>query len=720
MAHLDTLLRSRPAGRRRCGLFWNSGARRTLVVAALNMALIWSAAATAIWQGYRDVVVDGKQTAATLSLATAASAQQALLAADLMLRSMLDWVVDEDIQSEAQFTDVIRQRRFHDAMHDRLVGLPQVSGASVFNKDGDLLNSSLGWPTPPASMGQREAFQAQVNPESPPLSSTGASVGPNFKRWTFYLSRGIRSKADRLLGVAVVGIDSGYFAELFRSISLGEDSSVSLFKLDGALLATTLETPDLMGKTYENAAAIRLVREGLSGTAQLVGEPRWWNPSDSTSSIDAPRKVEGFPFLVAVTLDEHALLSQWRQRLYFIVALGLVVSAIAGLVTAHLLRLSTQTESAARLASERHVLAALVDTSAALCAVLDQQGRVIHCNERFRHAVAAGNEQDDILLDAAVRGAAPILDFAAANDVGSLEVDLEIAWPDQAPCYLHFSASHQSLPETGHCTILVGHDETLRHQAQHAISETAKLVTLGAMTTGMAHELSQPLNVIKMAAQNALSEVAPSEHRDPDETPSALLSDAELRLFIAGKLNRIMAQVDRAASIITRMRVFGRMPDGPPVIYDVRDACREALTLVEQRLRRDSISVRKELGEAPLQVRGHQNQLEQVLVNLLINARDALQRSTRTDKTITLSVRRGSAGHVLLTVADNGPGVAIEIRERIFEPFFTSKPIGHGTGLGLSLSFGIVQEAGGALSLVRGDGGAVFQIDLPGAHLGET
>ena len=176
-----------------------------------------------------------------------------------------------------------------------------------------------------------------------------------------------------------------------------------------------------------------------------------------------------------------------------------------------------------------------------------------------------------------------------------------------------------------------------------------------------------------------------------------------------------MAQVDRAASIIARMRVFGRTPDGPPAVFDVRHACREALALVGQRLRGGSVTIREELGEAPLQVCSHQNLLEQALINLLLNARDALQQSTRADKVIMLSAHRGSAGHVLLTVADNGPGVPAEIRERIFEPFFTSKPTGQGTGLGLSLSFGIVREAGGALSLVPSDSGAVFQIDLPGA-----
>jgi len=87
----------------------------------------------------------------------------------------------------------------------------------------------------------------------------------------------------------------------------------------------------------------------------------------------------------------------------------------------------------------------------------------------------------------------------------------------------------------------------------------------------------------------------------------------------------------------------------------------------------------------------------------------------RPDKTIVLSASRGSNGHVLVTVSDNGPGVAAEIRERIFEPFFTSKPTGQGTGLGLSLSFGIIREAGGTLSLLHSEEGAAFQIDLPEA-----
>jgi C4-dicarboxylate-specific signal transduction histidine kinase len=715
LSHLDTLLQARHGGRRQ-GSFWSSSGRGILVIAALNIVLLWSVTGAVAWQSYRDAVGDWKRTATNFSLTTAAYARQTLVATDLVLRSMLDWVADENIPSETQFADTMKQHRFHDAIRDRMAGLPQIGVASIFNKEGYRLNTSTGWPSPSIYIGDRETFLIQVGPNSPPISISRAVPDLNTKHWTFYLLRRIVSKADRLLGVAVVGVESDYFSNLFRLISLGEDSSVSLFRLDGALLATTLQAPDLLGKTYADAQPIRLIRDGLSGTAEITREPRWWQPSASERHIVSSRQVEGFPVLVAVTIGDKTFLGQWRERLYFILTLATLLSAVAVLVTAQILRLSARTEAAARLASERRLLAALIDTPAALCAVLDPQGRVIYSNDRFRQLVARGNAPDDILRDEAVRGGAPILAFAAGNDAHGIEVDLQIVRPGNATHYLHFSLSHRTLPEIGDCTILMGHDETLRHQARQAIAQTAKLVTLGEMTTGMAHELSQPLNVIKMAAQNALSEVVPTEPRSTDFRPP--MDDAELRPFVAGKLNRIMAQVDRAASVIARMRVFGRMPDGEPAVFDVREACRGALTLIGQRLRNAGITVREELGEQPLRVRSHQNLLEQALVNLLVNARDALQQSMRPDKMIVISTSRGDNGHVLITVADNGPGVPPEIRERIFEPFFTSKPMGQGTGLGLSLSFGIVRESGGTLSLLAGEEGAAFQIDLPEAARG--
>jgi signal transduction histidine kinase len=360
--------------------------------------------------------------------------------------------------------------------------------------------------------------------------------------------------------------------------------------------------------------------------------------------------------------------------------------------------------------SERLLLATWLNAPAALCAVADRRGTIVHCNQRFREVLAVRSDPADALRNPMLRGADAIIAFAVAgSEAKSLEVDLELE-VDGAIRFLHFSASAQSLPGLGDCTVMMGHDETRRHQERQAILHSRTLVTLGEMTTGIAHELSQPLNVIRMAAQNALTEIRP----DPDETANAVPAPwPEQRSFIAGKLDRIVAQVDRAAAIISRMRIFGRSSDQPPSAFDVRAACRGALMLVDQQLRNSGIQCIEALGSQPVLTFGHQNLLEQAILNLLFNARDALRKAPRRDKTIEIAVAAIAPNRVVVRVADNGPGIPPQIRDRIFEPFFTANPVGQGTGLGLAIAFGIVSDAGGTLTLKPSEDGAVFEIELP-------
>jgi two-component system C4-dicarboxylate transport sensor histidine kinase DctB len=142
-------------------------------------------------------------------------------------------------------------------------------------------------------------------------------------------------------------------------------------------------------------------------------------------------------------------------------------------------------------------------------------------------------------------------------------------------------------------------------------------------------------------------------------------------------------------------------------------------------LRRAGIAVHLQLDETPLLVIGNMVVMQQVIVSLLANAREAMRdspgdgRAMGGSRAIAIRAWRTQGGRVVVRVADNGPGVPAAIRDRIFEPFFTTKPVGEGSGLGLATSYGLIRDAGGTLTLVESEpdepGGAVFEIDMPSA-----
>lgn len=688
-------------------------ARPVLIVAGLNLLLIWATTIGLAWRGYRDDVGEWKAIADNSSVVTAAYVQQALSAADLVLKSIQDWVADENIETDSQMRQIMGERRFYDAMRARIVGLPQAIVAGIADGTGDILNTTHSYPAPPLNISGSESFIDPMATEEPKLAVSALRRGRATQQWTFYLARRVTAPSGESLGVVSIGLGHEFFSNFFRQVALHSGETISLFRTDGSLLATTNPDPALMGRRFPDAVPVRMALQHPSGVAEVVDEPRWSDPADRRTRIVAPRKVEGLPLLVSTTVGQEVYLAQWWSRTYVIAAIAIVLSGFTILVAILFLRFIARLEKANRLAAERRLFATLLDTPAALCAVLDGRGRMLYCNDRFANLVAAGADPADAFSDPALEGAGAVLHYATSGSANAAEFDLRLERPGAATRFLHVSMSRQMLPDLGECAILVGHDETERHQARAAIAQSAKMVTLGEMTTGMAHELSQPLNVMRMAAQNALAEIPSTEGGAAEPADASTMTEPEFRSFVAGKLNRIVAQVDRAADIVSRMRIFGRAPQGPVATFDVRDACRSAISLVDARLRSISISIRQNLGDEPLPVDGYQSLIEQVLINLLLNARDALKDAARSEGLIEVSATRSAEGRVLVTVSDNGPGVPPAIRDRIFEPFYTAKPLGEGTGLGLALSFGIIRDAGGSLSLLPGTTGARFQIDLP-------
>ena len=238
-------------------------------------------------------------------------------------------------------------------------------------------------------------------------------------------------------------------------------------------------------------------------------------------------------------------------------------------------------------------------------------------------------------------------------------------------------------------------EQELREK-QEQLVQAGKLATLGELTTGVAHELNNPLNNIGLYVGNVIDRIRLGEvGTEP----------------LMGDLEKAMEQVRKATQIISHLRTFGRAARVSIELVDVDDLIERSLLLVQEQLRLRGIEVELELCPDELLVLANPIQLEQVFINLLTNARDALADSRR--KTIRITSSRDEE-RIRIAFSDTGPGIPRELQQRIFDPFFTTKEVGAGTGLGLSITYSILKEYGGEISVTGQPGkGATFVIELP-------
>jgi two-component system NtrC family sensor kinase len=238
--------------------------------------------------------------------------------------------------------------------------------------------------------------------------------------------------------------------------------------------------------------------------------------------------------------------------------------------------------------------------------------------------------------------------------------------------------------------LLLFDDVTQRERMEEQMSQTEKLTSLGLLAAGVAHEVNTPLAVISNYIQMLAKQMPEGDPRQ-------------------GIIDKIVKQTFRASEIVNNLLNFSRTGAAELADIDVNRVVEETLSLVAHPLKTSQIQIVKQLGETLPPVRGSANKLQQVFLNLFLNARDAMPGGGM------LEVRTAAHnGSVEVEIADTGAGIPREHIHRIFDPFFTTKANGRGTGLGLSVSYGIIKEHAGKIDVRSTPGkGTSFHVEFP-------
>jgi len=251
--------------------------------------------------------------------------------------------------------------------------------------------------------------------------------------------------------------------------------------------------------------------------------------------------------------------------------------------------------------------------------------------------------------------------------------------------------------------------EVLSRKKQEELAyQQSRMAAIGELAAGIAHEINQPLNSISFAIQNVYNRYADNSI-DID--------------YFKKKIDSISGDIARTRRIIDHVRIFARESSAEyNILFSINQSVQNAISLIGVQLATLGIDIRSQLDENLPQLCGNPFRYEQVVLNLISNAKDALEERNRHDNDrnnpdplplsiVVATFRRDNS--IILEVLDNGSGIADNLLSRVFDPFFTTKSAGKGTGLGLSISYGIVKEFGGSIDIYPQTQGTLVSVSVP-------
>jgi PAS domain S-box-containing protein len=675
---------------------------RIVVLGVLVILAFAGSSAYDAWRSYGNTLAATNREIGNVATALAEQTAWTFQGIDLLLLDTARWYQSVRLEIEPEHVNEV--------LANRTAGVRQIHFITITDAQGIQQYRSRGTSPPHLDVSDRSYFIAQRDRTVNGLFISEPIITRSDGRAGIVLSRRLHDKTGGFAGVVTAIVDLEDLERFYAAVTLGKGGAIQLLRDSGLLLVRDPPSPDVLGKTYPQLIA-----------APTASATRLLNPIDGKREFISAAPVRDTPFVLAVTREESVALHSWRDEA-FRLAVRTAVVAFLGLIAIgalwrQLRRIETG-ERALRDSEERYALAmeganeGHWDWDLATDRLfLSQKMATLegHGKDQAITTHAAWLSQIEIHPDDK-----PRLEFAMREHLEGRTPSFECEYRVRNDDWRWLLARGRCLREgSGKPYRFVGSaiDVTAQKQAQMErelleaqLRQSQKMEAIGTLAGGIAHDFNNILGAILGYGELA------QQQSDPD---------GPLRRYI----DNVMHAAGRAKVLVDRILGFSRSGLGERTHVHIQSVVEETLELIAASLPSD-IRLEKSLNAGDAALIGDSTHLHQVAMNLCTNAVRAMEhggtlrvRLECVDVTHQRSVSRGALSpgrYARLVIEDTGVGIPPAVLERIFDPFFSTRGVGEGTGLGLSLVHGIVIDLGGAIDVNSVAGkGTRFEIWLP-------
>jgi PAS domain S-box-containing protein len=675
---------------------------RVVVLGVLVILAFAGSSAYDAWRSYGNTLAATNREIGNVAAALAEQTAWTFQGIDLLLHDTARWYQNARLEMAPD--------RIDEVLANRTAGVRLIRFITVVDAQGIQRHRSRGSPPPHLDVSDRAYFIAQRDRTVTGLFISEPLITRSDGRAGIILARRLEDHGGAFAGVVTAIVDLEDLERFYAAVTLGQGGAIQLLRDSGALLVRDPPNPDAVGKRYPELIA------ALKGSAtQLL------NPIDGRQEFISAASVRETPFVLAVTRDQSVALHSWRDEAVRLAARTAIV-AFLGLMAIwalwRQLRLIETGERALRDSEERYALA----MEGANEGHWDWDLTTDRLFLSPKMAIMEGRGTDQVITTRATwlsqidihADDKPRLRLAVRDHLQGRTASFECEYRVRNGDWRWLLARGRCLrDETGKPYRFVGSamDVTTQKQAQierelleAQLRQSQKMEAIGTLAGGIAHDFNNILGAILGYGELAQQESEPA---------------GPVRRYV----DNIMHAAGRAKVLVDRILGFSRSGLGERAVVHIQSVVEETLELIAASLPAD-IRLEQSLDAGDAGLIGDSTHLHQVAMNLCTNAVRAMERGgvlrvrlERVDVTNEQSVSRGALSpgpYARLVIEDTGVGIPPAVLERIFDPFFSTRGVGEGTGLGLSLVHGIVIDLGGAIDVksVAGEG-TRFEIWLP-------